>query len=202
MNLFDNQQNTINVDLPDAEVVLYESFFSTSQSNELFVQLKNKIEWRQDSMKMYGKDVNLPRLTAWHGDNDKNYSFSGITLNPQIWTSDLLLIKQRIETVVNTNFNSVLLNFYRNGNDSISWHTDDETELGKNPTIASVTFGETRQFQLKHRYKKELKTITIPLQNGSLLLMKGTTQHFWLHQIPKSTKQLKERINLTFRTIK
>jgi len=201
INLFDNEQNIIKFDLPDADVVLYENYFNQTESNELFEKLKNNIEWRQDKMKIYGNEINLPRLTAWYGENDKNYSFSGISLNPKNWTSELLQIKQRIEKIVNTNFNSVLLNFYRDGKDSISWHTDAEKELGKNPIIASVTFGETRQFQLKHKNNKDLKTVSIPLNNGSLLIMQGSTQHFWLHQIPKTDKQLKPRINLTFRII-
>ena len=164
--------------------------------------LKNEIAWQQDKMSMYGKEVNLPRLTAWYGENDKNYSFSGITLKPLYWTGILLQIKKAIETVETTNFNSVLLNLYRNGQDSINWHTDAEKELGKNPIIASVSFGETRKFQLKHRYNKDLDNVNIDLLNGSLLIMKGETQHFWLHQIPKTTKVIGERINLTFRTIK
>jgi len=201
MNLFDNEQNIIKFDLPDADVVLYENYFSQTESNNFFEKLKNNIAWRQDKMKIYGNEINLPRLTAWYGENDKNYSFSGITLNPEFWTVELIQIKQRIEKIVNANFNSVLLNLYRDGKDSISWHTDAEKELGKNPIIASVTFGETRQFQLKHRNNKDIKTVSLPLKNGSVLIMQGSTQHFWLHQIPKTDKQLKPRINLTFRII-
>jgi len=202
MGLFKNEQNIIKFNLPDADVVLYENYFNPTESNELFETLKNSIEWRQDKMNIYGKEINFPRLTAWYGENDKNYSFSGITLKPMYWTDSLLQIKKAIERVENNNFNSVLLNLYRNGQDSISWHTDAEKELGKNPVIASVTFGGTRIFQLKHKFDKNFKIINIPLQHSSLLIMKGETQHYWLHQVPKTKKVIGERINLTFRTIK
>jgi alkylated DNA repair dioxygenase AlkB len=198
----DNKNKCVKFDLPDAEIEFYPCFFNGSESKFFMTTLKNEIDWRQDKMNIYGKEVNLPRLTAWYGENDKNYSFSGITLKPMYWTDSLLQIKKAIEAVETTYFNSVLLNLYRNGQDSINWHTDAEKELGKNPIIASVSFGETRKFQLKHRYNKDLDIINIDLLNGSLLIMKGETQHFWLHQIPKTTKVIGERINLTFRTIK
>jgi alkylated DNA repair dioxygenase AlkB len=149
---------------------------------------------------MYGKRINFPRLTAWYGDNDKPYSFSGITLNPLSWTKTLSEIKNRIEPKAGVSFNSVLLNLYRDGNDSISWHTDAEPELGKNPVIASVNFGETRNFQLRHIETKE--KVEIELVHGSLLIMQGELQHFWQHQVPKTAKKIKDRINLTFRVIK
>lgn len=149
---------------------------------------------------MYGKKVDFPRLTAWYGDSDRAYSFSGITLNPNPWTDDLLLIKNKIESLAGTTFNSVLLNLYRNGQDSISWHTDAEEELGRNPIIGSVSLGTPRIFQLRHIVSKE--KIEIELTHGSLLIMRGEMQHFWQHQIPKTAHKIKERINLTFRTIK
>ncbi|MGZ4044594.1 MAG: alpha-ketoglutarate-dependent dioxygenase AlkB family protein, partial [Bacteroidia bacterium] len=150
----------------------------------------------------YGKMIDLPRLTAWYGENDKPYKYSGIPMNPHPWTSDLLRIKEKIEKEAGTEFSSVLLNLYRKGQDSVNWHSDDEKELGTNPVIGSVSFGETRVFQLKHKYDTKLKKIDIPLTHGSFLLMKGTTQHYWQHQIPKTTREIKPRINLTFRVIK
>jgi len=187
--------------LPDADVVLYQNFFNKQESNEFFKKLKNDIEWRQDKMKIYGNEINLPRLTAWYGDNDKNYTFSGITLNPKNWTNELIDIKNIVEQVSSYKFNSVLLNLYRNGKDSISWHTDAEPELGKNPVIVSVSFGANRKFQLRHKLKKDVDTVSMDLTHGSLLIMKGTTQHFWQHQIPKTNENNNERINLTFRKI-
>ena len=175
------------------------NFFSIEEGNYLFSRLDSTISWKQEKMNMYGKEVLFPRLTAWYGDSDRAYSFSGITLNPLPWTEELLKIKKKIETKTSAIFNSVLLNKYRDGSDSISWHTDDEKELGKNPIIASVTFGGTRNFQLRHRDTGE--KINLELSHGSLLIMQGELQHFWQHQIPKTKKQVDPRINLTFRVI-
>ncbi len=143
----------------------------------------------------------MPRLTAWYGDEGRTYAYSGIVQTPIPWNDTLLTIKNRIEPLSNTIFNSVLLNRYRNGNDSVSWHSDDERELGKNPVIASVSFGQTRQFQFKNKHDSS-RRMAIDLVDGSFLLMQGPTQHHWLHQIPKSKKEMKERINLTFRVIR
>jgi alkylated DNA repair dioxygenase AlkB len=186
--------------IQNGEYYYFPSFFNKEESDNFFRELHDNILWKQESMNMYGKRINFPRLTAWYGDNDKPYSFSGITLSPHQWTSSLLAIKQRIEPKAKVIFNSVLLNRYRDGNDSISWHTDAEPELGTNPVIASVNFGATRNFQLRHFETKE--KIEIELIHGSLLIMQGELQHFWQHQIPKTNKKVGERINLTFRVIK
>jgi alkylated DNA repair dioxygenase AlkB len=178
----------------------FPSFFSKSESDEFLKDLRSKILWKQESMNMYGKKINFPRLTAWYGENDKPYSFSGITLRPHPWNKTLMEIKNRIEPKAKVNFNSVLLNLYRDGNDSISWHTDAEKELGKNPVIGSVNFGATRNFQMRHFETKE--KIEIELTHGSLLIMQGELQHFWQHQVPKTSRKVDERINLTFRVIK
>jgi len=186
--------------IENGEYLFYPNFFTKSESDIFLQKLKSEIEWKQESMNMYGKKINFPRLTAWYGDNDKPYSFSGITLSPKIWNEELVSIKSKIEPIAKVDFNSVLLNRYRDGNDSISWHTDAEKELGINPVIASVNFGATRKFQLRHIKTKE--KLEIELTHGSLLIMQGELQHFWQHQVPK-TKELKtERINLTFRVIK
>jgi len=186
--------------ISNGEYQFFPSFFSKNESDSFFAELKNNILWKQESMNMYGKQINFPRLTAWYGENDKPYSFSGLKLNPNPWTTTLLKIKQLVESKINVSFNSVLLNRYRNGNDSISWHTDAEPELGLNPIIASVNFGATRKFQLRHIKTKE--KLDIELGNGSLLIMLGELQHFWQHQVPKTSKPVGERINLTFRVIK
>ncbi|MCT4303355.1 alpha-ketoglutarate-dependent dioxygenase AlkB [Elizabethkingia anophelis] len=187
------------VSIRNGEYIYFPNFFSRSESDIYFQKLKASILWKQESMHMYGKEVLFPRLTAWYGDNDKPYSFSGITLEPLSWTKELLEIKNKIEPISKTKFNSVLLNKYRDGNDSISWHTDAEKELGTNPIIGSVNFGATRKFQLKHIETKE--KIEIELAHGSLLIMQGELQHFWQHQVPKTAKKINERINLTFRVI-
>ena len=189
-------------DLPDAEVVLYENLFTKEESNKLFKSLIEAIKWQQDQIKFYGKLIDLPRLTAWYGVNDKPYTYSGIPMNPNPWNEDLLFIKKRIEKKANVDFSSCLLNYYRNGKDSVNWHQDNEKELGQNPVIGSVSFGETRPFQLKHLDREDLEKVDIHLSHGSFLLMKGTTQHYWKHQIPKTTRDIKARINLTFRIIK
>ena len=122
-------------------------------------------------------------------------------MKPIEWNEELLLIKNRLEEVAKIKFTSVLLNYYRDGKDSMGWHSDDEKELGQNPVIGSVSFGESRVFQMRHKFRKDIKKVDIKLTDGSLLLMKGSTQHFWQHQIPKSKRELKLRINLTFRVI-
>jgi alkylated DNA repair dioxygenase AlkB len=185
--------------IENGEYIFLPNYFNKSDSDLLLNKLKNNIDWKQESMNMYGKQLNFPRLTAWYGDNDKPYSFSGIKLSPQPWNEELLEIKNKIEPKALVNFNSVLLNRYRNGNDSISWHTDAEKELGKNPLIASVNFGATRKFQLRHIHTKE--KLEIELTHGSLLIMQGELQHFWQHQVPKTAQIVTERINLTFRVI-
>lgn len=184
----------------NGEYIHIPNFYSIKEADFFFEILQGKINWKQESMFLYGKEVKFPRLTAWYGENDKPYSFSGITLKPLPWTDELEKIKKDIEPLSNASFNSVLLNLYRDGSDSISWHTDAEKELGRNPIIASVNFGAERIFQLRHMHTKE--RIDIPLKHGSLLIMGGELQHFWQHQVPKTKKVNQARINLTFRVIK
>lgn len=199
----DESKRSLDQDLlamPEANVLFYQDFFSQQESDSFFQILLNEIKWRQEKMMIYGKEVDLPRKTAWYGDKNKSYKFSGIQLEPEPWTSTLLKVKEKIEAVAKIRFNSVLLNLYRDGNDGLSWHTDAEPELGNNPVIGSVSFGGTRKFSFKHKNRRELKQ-HINLTHGSFLLMSGTTQHFWLHQISKTKRKVDPRINLTFRVI-
>lgn len=185
--------------LKDGELVYYPQFFALQEATLYMQTLMEKISWQQESMMMYGKPVLFPRLMAWYGDAGSTYAFSGKTYTPEAWTDELMLIKERIEQVAGAHFNSVLLNRYRNGKDSMGWHADDEPELGHNPVIASVNLGASRRFMLRHQeagLKYELE-----LQHGSLLIMKGALQHHWQHQVPKTAKVSGERINLTFRVI-
>ncbi|MGE5658867.1 MAG: alpha-ketoglutarate-dependent dioxygenase AlkB family protein [Actinomycetota bacterium] len=206
LSLFDNLSEEVNrnqgqvFSLPDAEIVLYRNFFNKDESSAIFTDLYENIQWEQESAFLYGKKVVLPRLTAWYGDRGKIYTYSKIRMDPNPWTSNLEYIKSQTEGIHSENFNSVLLNLYRDNSDSIAWHSDDEKELGENPTIASLSFGETRSFMLRHKFKKELK-ISFKLTHGSLLIMGGTTQHYWQHQVPKTRSLIKPRINLTFRKI-
>jgi len=185
--------------MPDADVIHFPGFFCLSEANELFAKLQQQVAWHQERIKLYGQEHDLPRLTAWYGDPAKTYNYSGITVRSLEWIAPLLGIKNRIEGASNHSFNSVLLNRYRNGSDNISWHADDEATLGRNPVIGSVSFGETRSFQMKHKSLDEKRKIL--LEHGSYLLMKGSTQRYWLHKIPRSKRDLGERINLTFRVI-
>lgn len=197
LSFFDGAQGLkLPVDLMDYRP----GFFNRNESADLMEALKQTINWQQETIQMYGKLLTTPRLTAWYGDNHKTYAFSGKKFDPHPWTPELLSIKQRVDEAVGIAFNSVLLNDYRNGNDSVAWHADDEPELGLNPTIASVSFGQVRRFDVRHKLDHKLK-YSVELQNGSLLIMKGDLQHHWEHQVPKSTRALKERINLTFRVI-
>lgn len=187
--------------MPDADVRFYPNFFDESEADRLLGELTQTTLWRQDQIRLFGRWVDQPRLTAWHGDPGCSYTYSGMTMQPQAWTAELLAIKKRIEPVAGVVFNSVLLNYYRTERDSMGWHSDDEKELGENPVIASVNLGATRRFHFKHKHLKEQK-VALDLTAGSLLIMAGATQHFWLHQLPKSARTLDPRINLTFRIIR
>ena len=201
-DLFSNttSNNFINISIPDGDVSICLNLFSAQESDKFFEVLKNEIAWKQEQINFFGKTHDIPRLTAWYGDLGKSYSYAGISVEPSSWTDTLLQIKEKIESVSNVKFNSVLLNRYRSGNDGVSWHSDDEPELGVNPIIGSVSFGQSRPFHLKHKDLEGVKE-KVTLEHGSYLLMKGETQHKWLHQIPKSKKEMGERINLTFRII-
>ena len=189
-------------DLPDSDITLYENLFTIEESNRLYESLFNTIKWQQDQSYFYGKKRKIPRLTAWYGNLKNDYSYSGIIMKPHPWNTDLLFIKQKIEKITKVEFTNCLLNKYRTGQDSVGWHQDNEKELGHNPIIGSVSFGETRPFQLKHLNRTDIKKVDVFLTHGSFLLMKGSTQHFWEHQIPKTSQYIKPRINLTFRMIK
>ena len=204
MDLFTDEMSSSdrahNVDLPDGQAVLYPDFFSNHEASLLLAELEQNIEWRQERIKIYGKVSDLPRLMAWYGEPGRNYQFSGIRVQSYPWTEALSQIKARIEPYAKVTFNSVLLNLYRQGADGVAWHSDDEAELGRKPIIGSVSFGEERLFQFKHKTKKHLRR-ALKLPHSSLLLMSADTQKHWLHQIPKSTKAMSPRVNLTFRIV-
>jgi alkylated DNA repair dioxygenase AlkB len=175
-------------------------FFNADESIEIMRILLDETPWKQEDQFMYGRMVKTPRLTAWYGDESSYYKFSGSKFTPFVWTPELLNIKAKIEPIAGVQFNSVLLNLYRDGNDSVAWHSDDEPELGINPVIASVNFGQERRFDIRSKTDHSLK-YSVRLENGSLLIMKGDLQHKWDHQIAKSLKITHPRINLTFRVI-
>ena len=189
----------ISRNLADAHITLYPAAFATIDADALFRELLGGIKWRQETINLFGRPVRIPRLTAWCGD--AAYSYSGLTMQPEPWTAQLLKIKGRAEQLSGYRFNGVLLNRYRTGRDGMSWHSDDEAELGPNPAIASVSFGASRRFRLRHRTRKGGK-FTIDLSHGSLLVMARATQHHWQHSLSKTAKSVGERINLTFRLIR
>ena len=187
--------------LKDGEVWFMPDFIPKNKALEYYKVLLESINWKQEQIKMYGKVHDVPRKTAWYGYEGFNYNYSGINCNPDPWTIELLEIKKVIEHFVpNHDFNSVLLNQYRYGNDKVSWHADDEKGLGINPTIASVSLGATRRFDVKHKEDPTQK-LQLELPSGSLVVMTGKLQHHYLHQIPVQKRVKESRINLTFRTI-
>ena len=187
--------------LPNAHIDYYPNFFNSDVADELYEILFKKIKWEIKPVTVFGKTYPQPRLTALYSYDTRPYSYSNLKLEPIAVTKELHEIFKLIEKEINIKFNSVLLNLYRDGQDSNGWHADNEKELGKNPIIASITLGEVRPFHFKHRIIKEEKH-KINLEHGSLLLMYGEMQHYWVHHIPKTKKEIKPRINLTFRNIK
>lgn len=185
-------------DLPDAELILIDNFFTKEESDRFYEKILHQTKWREYEMEMYDKIVTAPRMISWYEDKDN----IGADQNGPDWTYDLLTIRGRVERETQLEFNSLLLNLYRNGNDGVAWHSDKEHNSGPNPIIASVTFGETRMFRLRHKFRKDVPQVEIPLHHGSFLLMAGTTNSFWQHQVPKTAKKVLPRINLTFRRTK
>jgi len=181
----------------DGEVALFTNALRDPDSR--LIELIEGLAWSQQQIVVFNRLHNEPRLSAWYGDPDCSYSYSGIKLNPTPWVEPLLTIKTACEELSGTGFNSVLANLYRDGNDSMGWHADNEPELGPNPTIASVSFGAERRFDLRHRITNERVRIALP--HGSILMMAGETQSHWVHSIAKTKKVHKPRVNLTYRMI-
>ncbi len=189
------------IDAEDLKILYYENYFNVEESESYLAKLRKDIQWKSETATVWGKKVVMKRKIGWYGDEGKSYTYSGLTVHPNKWNDTLLSIKEKIEKVSPSRFNSVLLNDYSSGEVGMGWHSDNEKELGRNPVIGSVSFGAERDFFLKHKTNKDLDKITIPLKSGSLLLMLGNTQHHWDHSIPKRMKVKDQRINLTFRKI-
>lgn len=213
------------IKLPEAELQFSECFFSRKLSDRMIdylqelesedwrninwpnlspEQLENlkfkNINWKQDYIKFFGKTHPLPRLTSWYGDPGASYEYSGIQSDPNPWNDRLIFVKSKIEEALGVRFNSVLLNWYRDGSDSLNWHADDEKELGVEPIIASANFGSPRDFLFRRKDNKDVK-LAVKLKHGSLLVMRGKTQEQWVHSVPKRSGRLGTRFNLTFRQI-
>ncbi len=224
---YDDNSKLFFINVPNGELIYCENFFNKRTSDlaiEYFLKNENDLDWKNthwrnfekdklstikfknilwqhNQIKIFGKDIFLPRYSAWYGDSHTTYTYSGLTLHPKPWNSGLMYIKQQIDKIAKVHFNSVLMNWYRDGKDYINWHSDAERELGKNPVIGSINFGATRRFLIRQIHNKK-EQIEIPLKNGTLLIMKGALQHYWQHSIPKEKKVEDIRINLTFRVVR
>ena len=198
MKLFDD--NIIKNLLPyDGEVNYYGKILKQKEAQEYFDSMLNTIQWKHDEAIIFGKLIITKRKVAWYGDDGFSYTYSNITRHALPWTKELLELRKLTEQLTGATYNSCLLNLYHNGDEGVSWHSDDEVTLGKHSAIGSFSFGAERKFSFKHKQTKE--TVSILLESGSLLVMKGSTQKNWLHSLPKSKKVNKPRVNLTFRTI-
>lgn len=195
------QESSCHWRIPDGSLNLISNFLPEAVHRSLMDQLTNSIKWEQSRIRIAGKLIHIPRLNAWYGDTNANYRYSGTRFQALPWIDPLIRIKELIEQYSDHNFNSVLANLYRDGQDSVAWHADDEPELGKNPFIASLSLGQVRRFQLRHRFDKSRARIDMDLPDNSLLLMGGSLQHYWMHQIPKTRKPVGPRINLTYRSV-
>lgn len=198
------------IHLQDSELVYLPAWLRSQSlsvdNRQLYDHLRQAIPWEQSIIQLYGKAMRIPRLNAWYGDTDCTYTYSGASFTPLPWLSVLLEIKQLLEyTLVDElkgqTFNSALVNCYRDGQDSVAWHSDDEPELGRKPLVASVSLGGGREFQLRYKRDKNDKKYAMTLSDGDLLLMCGKTQRHWQHQIPKSTHFTEERISITYHRI-
>ena len=183
----------------EAEIEYLPEYYCCDQAWLLFEAISQQTQWQQDRLTVYGKEHLAPRLSCWFGEPWMDYTYSNHTMTASSLTPLLLEIKAKIETRSGNRFNSVLVNYYRDGQDSNGWHSDDEPELGENPIIASLSLGAPRDFHLRHKFDKALKH-KVSLEHGSLLMMRGPTQSRWQHHIPKRARA-DGRINLTFRTI-
>jgi alkylated DNA repair dioxygenase AlkB len=202
LGLFDDAASLQAVPLPDADLRFARGFYRRPQSKELLRLLLAETDWRQESIVVWNQERLQPRLSAWYGDAGSVYRYSGKVFHPLPWSATLMRMKAEVESATGHCYNSVLLNLYRDENDSVGWHSDGEPELGAAPAIASVSLGETRIFRMRHRRRKDLAPLSIALEDGSLLLMQGPTQRCWQHAIMKEKRACGPRINLTFRQIR
>lgn len=201
LDLFSSEERFTPVLMPEADVSFLRELHTGMPDDRIVRELLEDTPWRQETVVVWGKRHLQPRLIAWYGNKGKAYSYSGISMSPLPWTNLLLHLKRNVEERAQTTFNSVLLNLYRNQNDSMGFHSDDERELGPEPTIASLSYGAERTLVFKHKRDKTVQDFRLALPNGSMLLMKGPTQRNWKHGILKQGRSCGPRVNLTFRNI-
>lgn len=183
----------------DGTVNYFGKVLSEDEANRYYEILLDTIAWKNDEAIIFGKKIVTKRKVAWYGDREFEYTYSKVTKKAHLWTPELLQLKKKIEEASGETYNSCLLNLYHSGEEGMAWHSDAEKDLEKNGSIASVSFGAERKFAFKHKQTNE--TVSLNLEHGSLLIMKGTTQKYWLHRLPPTKKVNTPRINLTFRTI-
>lgn len=187
--------------LPDGLLYHLPQFLAPDAASVLLGQLTTSLDWQQHRLKLFGRECLTPRLCAWYGDAGARYGYSGQVLEPLPWTEPLAALRQRLEVMLGCPLNGMLANLYRDGADSMGWHSDDEASLGPRPVIASLSLGATRRFVLRHRRRRDLQTVALALEHGSLLVMAGDTQRHWQHAVPKTRAAVGARINLTFRYV-
>lgn len=198
MDLFGND-SSLNILPFDGEVNYFGQIMSAQQCDDYLNRLLHNIDWKNDELVVHGRTIVTRRKVAWYGDQPYDYTYSKSTKKALRWNEDLLKLKERVQMETQTTFNSCLLNLYHTGDEGVTWHSDSEEALLKHGAIASLSFGASRKFSFKHKATR--KTVSLMLDEGSLLVMKGATQTNWLHSLPKTTKVAEPRINLTFRTI-
>lgn len=187
--------------MPEADVTFHPAFLSPAEARALFAELLATAPWRQGRRAMYGRDVDVPRMTAWYGDPNERYDFDDGPIAPDAWTPTLAALRERIEAATGTRFNAVLLNRYRDGADSVAWHSDYEAMFGMRPVIPLISLGATRRFMFRPKPGREGEPLALELPPGSLLVMAGGTQQHWEHRVGKTAQAVGERISLTFRRI-
>jgi alkylated DNA repair dioxygenase AlkB len=183
----------------DGSALIYHGFIDANSADDIFRRLIKETPWEQRDIVVFGKKHREPRLSAWHSEPHISYTYSGILRTPQPWTPLLVELREKCEFSSGANFNAVLANLYRDGNDGVGWHADNEASNGREPTIASLSFGASRRFDFRHRETKQ--TIRVQLDSGSLLVMSGLSQHCWVHQLPRTKRVTEPRVNLTFRRV-
>ena len=188
------------IELADADLRYFPRWVDADLADGWLSELSTQTPWSQPQIKLYGRSIAVPRLVAWYGDADAHYRYSGFTHEPLAWTPLLADIRQRVQQQVGQRLNGVLLNYYRDGQDAMGWHSDDERELGQQPLVVSLNLGATRRFDFRRKGTSRIE-YSISLEHGSLLVMSGLTQHYWQHQIARTRKVRAPRLNLTFRQI-
>jgi alkylated DNA repair dioxygenase AlkB len=187
--------------IPDGELLYRPHFIPRAEADKLLDELIALRDWKQPRLRLFGRMIDAPRLSAWYGDPGATFSYSGVVHEPRSWPGALARLRDRLLEELELSFNGVLANRYRDGRDSVDWHSDDEKSLGERPLIGSITLGAERRFLLRHRTRKELETLALPLEHGSLLVMKGDIQRCWRHSLPRAARCKAERLNLTFRKV-